>query len=288
MRIKPCRRSRKRRGPLSSESTGGIHGVPNVNLRPQRGSLKVNHEPVASRKSESDGDFAITSLPKEVNPIELFRLPWTISDNGITWLEPTGSCNIQCDACFHFNDPDSEKTLDQIEEEIRALLRMRRTDCILIAGGEPLSHPRIVDITQLVRSYKKKPVVLTNGVALDQRLVKELKRAGAYGFSFHVDAHQKRPGWTGKNERELNDLRQQFADMVDREGGLLCAFILTAFPDTIDDMPHVVEWAVREIRKVILVMFSLLRMAHQDDPWDLYAGSERIDVSAMPFVSPIR
>jgi pyruvate-formate lyase-activating enzyme len=233
-------------------------------------------------------ETAYPSLPKEINPLELFRLPWTMADNGITWLEPTRYCNISCDACFHFNDPGSEKSLDQIEEEVRTLLRLRRTDCILIAGGEPLSHPRIAEITRMVRSYKTKPVILTNGVALDERLVKELKEAGAYGFSFHVDAHQNRPGWTGKSEKELNNLRQQLADMVHREGGLLCAFILTVFPDTIGEMPDVMEWAVRQIKKVNLITFSLLRAISRNDPWDYYAGTQKIDVSETPFVSEIR
>jgi pyruvate-formate lyase-activating enzyme len=233
-------------------------------------------------------EAAYPSLPKEVNPLELFRLPWTMSDNGITWLEPTRSCNISCDACFHFNDPSSEKSLAQIEEEIRTLLRLRKTDCMLIAGGEPLSHPQIVEITKMIRSYKTKPVILTNGLALDAQLLKALKNAGAFGFSFHVDSHQDRPGWTGKSEGELNELRQHFADMLHHEGGLLCAFILTVFPDTIQDMPDVMRWAVREIRKVNLITFSLLRMINPDDPWDYYAGTQKIDVRETPFVSDIR
>ncbi len=233
-------------------------------------------------------ETAYPSLPRVINPLKLFRLPWTMSDNGITWLEPTRSCNISCDACFHFNDPSSEKALAQIEEEVRTLLRLRRTDCMLIAGGEPLAHPQIVEITKMIKAHKTKPVILTNGVALDERLLKELKKAGAYGFSFHVDSHQTRPGWSGKSEGELNELRQQFADMIHQEGGLLCAFILTVFPDTIEEMPEVMEWAVREIKKVNLITFSLLRTISQDDPWDYYAGTQKIDIRETPFVSEIR
>ena len=49
---------------------------------------------------------------------ELYRLPWTMSDNAMTWIEPTRSCNITCDACFHFPDPESHKSLGDIHSEI--------------------------------------------------------------------------------------------------------------------------------------------------------------------------
>ena len=35
----------------------------------------------------------------------LYRLPWTLPDNAITWLEPTSSCNLHCDGCYRTNDP---------------------------------------------------------------------------------------------------------------------------------------------------------------------------------------
>jgi uncharacterized radical SAM superfamily Fe-S cluster-containing enzyme len=163
------------------------------------------------------------SIKIDVN--KLFRLPWTLADNAMTWLEPTRKCNITCDACFAINNPDSQKSLPQIKKELETLISLRRCDAMLIAGGEPLTHPRIVDITRMVKSYNVKPVIITNGVGLESSWVRDLKRAGAYGFAFHVDSHQSRPGWEGKNEKELNELRQFFADMLYSEGGLVCAIM---------------------------------------------------------------
>ena len=142
----------------------------------------------------------------------------------MTWLEPTRKCNITCDACFQMNDPRSQKSLEQIEREVETMLRLRRCDAMLIAGGEPLTHPRIVEITKMVKSLGVKAVLITNGVGLDRDLLHELRNAGLFGVTFHVDAHQHRPGWKGKSEAELNELRQYFADMVHSEGGLSCSY----------------------------------------------------------------
>ncbi len=29
----------------------------------------------------------------------LYRLPWSLPDNAISWLEPTSACNLSCDGC---------------------------------------------------------------------------------------------------------------------------------------------------------------------------------------------
>ena len=227
--------------------------------------------------NRSENDF--------INIQELFRLPWTMSDNGITWLEPTRQCNITCDACFQFNDPMSRKSLNQIEAEIKVLLKLRRCDAMLIAGGEPLTHPDIIEVTKIVKSYNVKPVLLTNGVALKPELLSELKKAGLSGVSFHVDSHQSRPDWTGKNENELNALRQYFADMVYKEKGLSCSFILTIFPDTIHEMPYVVKRALKNVHKVGVVTFSLVRTISKNDRWNYFNGTEKIDIDETPYSS---
>ena len=84
------------------------------------------------------------------------------------------------------------------------------TDCISIAGGDPLLYPDIISLVKEIKSRGLKPIINTNGKALTRELLKELKKAGVYGFTFHVDSKQGRPGeWKGKNELELNELRLQ-------------------------------------------------------------------------------
>ena len=229
------------------------------------------------RKKESNNG-AITAQ-------QLFRLPWTMADNAMTWLEPTRFCNISCDACFAQSDPDSQKTLNQIKSEIETLLKLRKCDAILIAGGEPLTHPQIVEITDLVKQFKVKPVIVTNGVTLGDKLVHELKQAGLHGITFHVDSHQSRPYWEGKNEKELNQLRQYFADMLFEEGNLVCSFNMTVFPDTLDYVPDVVDWAVQNIKKVHILSLIAVRTIDPDGDFDYYAGNMKIDMSEMAYSS---
>jgi len=238
-----------------------------------------------SKRSEKQANGKANFPTFRINVDKLFRLPWTMADNAMTWLEPTRKCNITCDACFAINNPDSEKSLSQIEKELQTLLLLRRCDAMLIAGGEPLTHPQIIEITRMVKSHNVKPVIITNGVGLEPSLVRDLKRAGAYGFAFHVDSHQSRPGWEGKNEKELNELRQYFADMLYSEGGLVCAIMPTIFPDTLEYVPDIVDWATRNIHKVNILTLIAVRMISPDWLFDFYVGEKKVDLSGMAYFS---
>ena len=135
-----------------------------------------------------------------LEPTHYYRLPWSLTDNAISWLEPTWKCNIYCEGCYRINDPRGHKPLEQVKEELSVFNKYRITDGVSIAGGDPLIHPEIVEIVRLVAADGLKPIINTNGVAWRKELLKELKSAGVKGFTFHVDSKQHRPKWKNKNE----------------------------------------------------------------------------------------
>ncbi len=69
---------------------------------------------------------------------QLYRLPWTLPDNAIAWLEPTAQCNLSCDGCYRENMTASHKPLELVKSEIDTFARLRNTDGVSIAGGDPL------------------------------------------------------------------------------------------------------------------------------------------------------
>ena len=213
---------------------------------------------------------------QELRPTDYFRMPWTLTDNVLGWLEPTKRCNLTCKGCYSRNDPQSEKSLEQVRSDLDVFTAKRKVDSISIAGGDPLTHPDIAEIVRMVRQdYGLKPIVNTNGLDLTPKLLRELIDAGIAGFTFHIDSGQKRKGWYGKNELELCELREQYAQMIHEAGDIGCAFNMTVYRDTVHYVPELVDWAARNIERVHTMVFILFRTMRRAD-FDYYAQGKQV------------
>ena len=213
---------------------------------------------------------------------ELYRLPWSMNDNAIAWLEITDKCNIYCEGCYR-QHMTGHKTLDQIKEEILFFKKWRNPDNVSIAGGEPLIHPQITDIVAFIAQNGIKPVILTNAVALTPELLHELKKAGLAGFTVHIDSHQNRPHWKDKTEADLNELRQHVTDMVAAEGGLYLVFNSTVYPSTFNQIPDVVRWGQANYGRVHGLVFITYRTASSETNIGLAGGDHVVDLSKLAY-----
>ena len=213
-----------------------------------------------------------------LNHKELYRLPWTLPDNAISWLEPTAQCNLACDGCYRDNTKNSHKSFEEVKHELDIFEKLRNSDCISIAGGDPLLYPNIIELVKEIKSRGIKPIINTNGLALTKELLVELKKAGVFGFTFHVDSKQGRPGkWKGKNEIELNELRLHYAKMVADVGGMSCSFNSTVYEDTLEYVPQLVEWAEKHIDIVHTMVFIMFRHVVPQMKFDWFAGGQKVD-----------
>ena len=213
---------------------------------------------------------------------DYYRMPWSMNDNPIAWIEVTDICNIHCEGCYR-QYMTGHKSLEQLKEEVDFFIKWRNPDNFSIAGGEPLIHPQILDLVAYIAEKGVKPVILTNGVALNPKLLHELKQAGLAGFTCHIDSHQNRPGWKDKNEKDLNALRQNIADMIAAEGGLFLIFNSTVYPDTFQEIPDIIRWGQANIEKVQGLVFITYRTATTEDSVATDINDQEIDLSKLSY-----
>jgi len=178
---------------------------------------------------------------------KLYRLPWSTNDNPIGWVEITDICNIHCDGCYRLVMGEGHKPLSQIKEEILFLKKWRNCDGISLAGGEPILHPQIIEIIQFITGNKMKSLILTNGYALDEKLLLQLKKAGLTGLSFHIDTTQTRPEFKKikpEHETDLNDLRLKAARRLKKISGYYAHFGITVTRSNLHEVPDLLKWAI--------------------------------------------
>lgn len=220
-----------------------------------------------------------TTAARSIDLQQCYRLPWSLSDNGISWLEVTSSCNLACKGCYRPKEA-GHKSLEQIAEELTVFKRERKSDCMSIAGGDPLVHPQILDIVKMVRHGGWKPIINTNGLALTPERLKQLKAAGAFGFTLHIDTSQKRKDSEATQESDHNPLRQRFAEMLAHEGGLSCSFNQTVTQDTLKDIPSVLAWAKKFPEIVNTIVFILYREPKLFPGFEYFARGKKVPLGS--------
>lgn len=221
------------------------------------------------------------NMASEVHPRNYYRFPWSLTDNAISWLEVTTKCNLACEGCYRDPSKEGHKTLQEIADDLAVFKRERISDCMSIAGGDPLVHPDIVEVVRMIRDGGWKPILNTNGMALTKELLHELNKAGLCGFTFHIDTSQRRKDAPNVLvESDLNPLRQKFAEMVAEEGNLAVAFNQTVTSDTLSEVPEVVRWAQQHPDTVHSIIFILYREDRLLGDFDFYANGKKIETVA--------
>jgi radical SAM protein with 4Fe4S-binding SPASM domain len=94
----------------------------------------------------------------------------------------TGRCDQACTGCFYSARPGSEVSAQDAPWSLfeRVVLEAEQAQVFQIAlgGGEPLLHPRLVDMVRLTREHSVVPNLTTNGNLLTREMACELKEAG--------------------------------------------------------------------------------------------------------------
>ncbi len=211
---------------------------------------------------------------------KLYRLPYSMNDNPIGWIEVTDICNIKCKGCYRLVMGEGHKPKEQIKEEILFLKKWRNCDGISLAGGEPVLHPDILEIISFIRDQKMKCVMLTNGYALNEKILADLKKAGLFGLSFHIDVTQTRPEFNKKkieSEVDLNDMRLKYAKMV-KKFGFYSHFGITVTPNNLHEIPVLIQWAIDNVLLVNGISLIIYRGMPVMPGVEYFADGKKVDI----------
>ncbi len=104
----------------------------------------------------------------------------------VLMLEPLFRCNLACAGCGKIQYPSHVLKRDLTPEECFRAADECGAPIVSIPGGEPLMHPRIVEIVEGLIARKKYVYLCTNAILLKERL-DELKPSKFLTISVHMD-----------------------------------------------------------------------------------------------------
>ena len=103
----------------------------------------------------------------------------------------TDECNMKCNICYYAAEPGlgNHRSMEEISQMLDTLLETEsEPDLIQVTGGEPTTHPQIIEILQFLKKSPVRHLMLnTNGIRIaeDEDFVKALKKLGG-GFEVYL------------------------------------------------------------------------------------------------------
>ena len=101
-------------------------------------------------------------------------------------LYVTDRCNLDCAYCTEYDNSRPHPSFDDLKKWVRKI-RDLGTMRIALVGGEPLTHPNIVELVRYCRELGFATSLTTNGFLLTPQLVRQLEDAGLQVMQISVD-----------------------------------------------------------------------------------------------------
>jgi MoaA/NifB/PqqE/SkfB family radical SAM enzyme len=101
-------------------------------------------------------------------------------------LYVTDRCNLDCAYCTEYDNSRPHPSIDDLKKWVRKI-RELGTMRIALVGGEPLTHPNIVELVRYCRELGFATSLTTNGFLLTRELVAQLEDAGLQVMQISVD-----------------------------------------------------------------------------------------------------
>lgn len=143
-----------------------------------------------------------------------YNLPWKYNDAPHAILDIIRGCNIKCTACYN-NAECKIKSYEEVVEDYKKIVAIRKPSSIALIGGEPLLNPDLIKIIQFLKQEGLSVELFSNGLLLNENKVRELAQAGVDLVFLHIDVGQKRKDLpVNYTIADINNLRTQKSKML--------------------------------------------------------------------------
>lgn len=196
---------------------------------------------------------------------ELFKkahYAWSFATRGMVHvnLQILYTCNFRCQICDFWQAPFQDippMSLDQVKVIAEKLKRLG-PQMISIGGGEPLLHPRLVEITECL-ARNNFPMMICNGWYVTPENAKNLFKAGMHEVSVSVDyacpeKHDRHRGKAGAFDRAVAALKTLVENRTSPEQRV--HMISVVMDDNLEDIESLIQLAKKIGVTYLLTLYS--------------------------------
>ena len=152
----------------------------------------------------------------------------------------TSGCNMKCIYCHNEgNNVCSKLTIEQIENIIQQSYDLGLEE-IRLTGGDPLTHPDIIEICEMINNYGLKTSINTNCILIDKLLYlvkRNLINRIVVGLDYYDGKISKNSPIGVPSQKILNNIMELKKHGCD-------VSISTVFSNNFDDIDKLVGWCI--------------------------------------------
>lgn len=170
-------------------------------------------------------------------------------NNAAPVIEITNICNIDCPICFADNHHDYLMTDEELDRCLATIESSgTQVDVLILTGGEPTAHPRLLDLIDraLARPFIPRVAIATNGILISRKddLVAGLA-ARHVDVILQLDSRDPRKNTVLRGE-ELHGLRERALAMLEKHG-VRTTVLMTVIKGLNDDeLGDLVEYCLHQ------------------------------------------
>jgi len=170
-------------------------------------------------------------------------------------IEITGCCNMKCKHCRASNEARKMLSISQIEKIMKFISQVKDNDFrLILSGGEPFLHPKIIDIIKLAKDYGINSIVITTNSSLitDDILMKldniemEFLCIQVSLDSLDEKCHDEFRGYPDAYKKCIEVL-----DKIKNYNNIYSSIRMTITPNTIAETEKMIDFAVDKKVKII-------------------------------------
>ncbi len=200
------------------------------------GYARVETEPGAEAPAGADADAAGKTAGSQPRPS-----PPRVEDLDLAqlWLHITSRCNLRCKHCYYHSQQSGHELPFDTAERLFTEAAARGVKQIILSGGEPMLHSRILDIVRTCRKTAKWYIkIVSNGTMpaggedIFDSIVEQIDDLQISIDGIDADAHDAVRG-KGSYARATH----AFKRLYDTEADVRRGISFTPMPENIDQIP---------------------------------------------------
>lgn len=155
----------------------------------------------------------------------------------------TDQCTLTCAHCFwRARSSDGPRHMPwRVIEGILEECRRNSVYMIGVSGGDPVLHPRFLDVLASIRSKGMMPLVGMTGVGVDERLAAGIYAAGAPSVQVSLDGSSENVNRRYRGDGSFDEIRRGIGTL--QGAGLKVNLAVCVDRDNEDDVEGILEMA---------------------------------------------